>query len=103
MQNVDRGITGSSLAGSAIILEIGSEYGVIELRAKTNGPRSCTVQDLRTCGSKALITLECAPDDWRTVLVGFKTAEAAKKFHESPEYTPAQGLREDAAVDMQRR
>lgn len=30
MQNVDRGITGSSLAGSAILLEIGAEYGIIE-------------------------------------------------------------------------
>lgn len=31
MQNVDRGITGSSLAGSAILLEIGAEYGIIEI------------------------------------------------------------------------
>ena len=45
--------------------------------------------------------LEGAHDDRRVVLVEFKTADAARKFYESPEYTHARGLRKDAAVDMQ--
>ena len=45
--------------------------------------------------------VEGAPDDRRVVLVEFKSADAARKFYESPEYTYARGLREGAAADMQ--
>ncbi|MFN7569883.1 MAG: class I SAM-dependent methyltransferase [Betaproteobacteria bacterium] len=48
MQNVNSGITGSSLAGSAILLEIGAEYGVIDFLQK------CLIVDAaaaaRSCG-----------------------------------------------------
>lgn len=45
--------------------------------------------------------LEGPPDERRVVLVEFKSADAARKFYESPEYTFARELRKDAAVDMQ--
>lgn len=45
--------------------------------------------------------LEGALDDRRVVLVEFKSADAARKFYESPEYTFAKELRKDAAADMQ--
>ncbi|MFN7777360.1 MAG: DUF1330 domain-containing protein [Betaproteobacteria bacterium] len=47
------------------------------------------------------IHLEGARDDRRVVLVEFKSADAARRFYESPEYTHARRLRKDAAVDMQ--
>ena len=50
MQNVDRGITGSSLAGSAILLEIGAEYGVIEFLQKS--PVVDAAAASRSCGIK---------------------------------------------------
>ena len=50
MQNVDRGITGSSLAGSAILLEIGAEYGIIEFLQKSPVVDAATAS--RSCGIK---------------------------------------------------
>lgn len=50
MQQVDRGITGSSLAGSAILLEIGAEYGIIEILQKSPVVDAATAS--RSCGIK---------------------------------------------------
>lgn len=50
MQNVDRGITGSSLAGSAILHEIGAEYGIIEILQSSPVVDAATAS--RSCGIK---------------------------------------------------
>lgn len=50
MQNVDREITGSSLAGSAILLEIGAEYGIIDL-LRSSGTVDAKTASL-SCGIK---------------------------------------------------
>jgi uncharacterized protein (DUF1330 family) len=45
--------------------------------------------------------LEGVLDDRRVVLVEFQSADAARSFYDSPEYSHARTLRDGAAVDMQ--